>query len=311
MHDFFVDRLVHVASLNRFLGDVAAKSREGGGGIHDVAQSEMRGGNAVNLAHALGRLGLRVLLITHSDGAHAGMLKAAFQGLDVEVRAKPYPPGLTVAFEEETNVMVADGGGAADFGPALLTQSDWAALRRSKVVCSVNWAANRRGTELLEALREGLREGQTLFLDPADVRDRRGRLSGLVKRIRDGHLVDWVSVNEFEAKAIAKAAKVGVTGASDICRGLSKTLGVKVDVHGERTAVTCEGGSCAASKVKRVEPLRRTGAGDVWDAGSIFGVLDGMKDPARLRFANAAASLYLGSKDPLPPTLRQVQSAAG
>ena len=82
--------------------------------MHGIRQSEIRGGNAVNLAHALGRLGLRTLLVTHTEAAHEGLLRKSFEGLDVELRLKPLKAGMTVAFEERVNVMLGDGGGAAD-----------------------------------------------------------------------------------------------------------------------------------------------------------------------------------------------------
>ena len=99
MHDYFVDRLVHVGSLGGLTRSVEAKAATGGGGLHGIRQSEIRGGNAVNLAHALGRLGLRTLLVTHTETAHEGLLRKSFEGLDVELRLKPLKAGMTVAFE--------------------------------------------------------------------------------------------------------------------------------------------------------------------------------------------------------------------
>src|SRR5579863_763741 len=98
MHDYFVDRLVHSKSLRSLAKGVVEKAGSGGGGIHGVRQEDVRGGNAVNLAHALARLGLRTLLITHSDEGHLGLMKRAFEGLDAELRVKDSPAGLTVAF---------------------------------------------------------------------------------------------------------------------------------------------------------------------------------------------------------------------
>ncbi|HEY6283625.1 MAG TPA: hypothetical protein VIW22_06850, partial [Nitrososphaerales archaeon] len=108
MHDFFVDRLVHTKSFAGMIGTLSEKAAAGGGGLHGVPQEEVRGGNAVNLAHALARLGLRTLLITHSDRTHEPLLRETFEGLRAEVRVKPAPAGLTVAFEEKVNVMMGD-----------------------------------------------------------------------------------------------------------------------------------------------------------------------------------------------------------
>ncbi|HYC26404.1 MAG TPA: hypothetical protein VEB67_00085, partial [Nitrososphaerales archaeon] len=183
MHDFFIDRLVHTRSLRRLSQSMESKAKSGGGGIHGVRQSEVRGGNAVNLAHALGRLGVRTLLITHSEPAHAGMLLEAFDGLPVEVRVKDASAGLTVAFEERTNVMLGDVAGAGRFGPEMLDVEDWRSLNGCSVVCSANWAANSMGTKLLVALRKKLPAGTKVFLDPADFRDRVPDFNRLLRKI--------------------------------------------------------------------------------------------------------------------------------
>ncbi len=311
MHDYFVDRLVHVGSLGRLTRSVEAKVAEGGGGLHGIRQSEIRGGNAVNLAHALGRLGLRTLLITHAEAAHEALLRNSFQGLDVELHVKPLRAGLTVAFEEKVNVMLGDAGGAADFGPGLLDKTDWEGLRDSDVVCSVNWAANARGTELLVALKRTLGRGKTIFFDPADFRDRLRSFRALLRMISEKGLADWVSMNEEEGKAAAKALGLRAHDHRQVCKGLAAALKVSFDLHGLTESYTSDGLVVSVDKVRRTEPRRLTGAGDVFDAGSIYGRVHKFNDQKRLNFANVAARLYLQSRDPVPPTLDQVLEAAG
>ncbi|MDG6916377.1 MAG: carbohydrate kinase family protein [Nitrososphaerota archaeon] len=303
MHDYFVDRLVHVRGLEKTMGEVAEKAASGGGGIHGTSQEEIRGGNAVNLAHALARLGLRTLLITHCEPAHEHLLKSAFRGLRADLRVKPLPAGLTVAFEESTNVMLSDGRGASDFGPSVLSEDDWAGLEGSRVVCSVNWAANRRGTQLLQGLRRRLGPEKTIYIDPADFRDRLDRFKGLAKLISERRLVDWVSMNEFESLSAATTLGIESADRATRCLYLARALGVVFDLHCVDGAYTSEGTSVTASPARRVRTRRLTGAGDVWDAASIYGRLKGMDERARLRFANMAAALYLGGREPVPPTL--------
>jgi ribokinase len=309
MHDFFVDRLVHVKSLSAAMEVISDKAKAGGGGVHGVTQEEVCGGNAVNLARALAKLGLRTLLITHSDQVHEPLLEQAFEGLPVEVRVKPMPPGLTVAFEEKVNVMLGDVGGVDDFGPSALDPSDWDALARSRVVCSVNWAANSHGTELLLALRRRLGEDKPIFLDPADFRDRYAPFGLLLRQLESRHVVDWISMNEHEAVAAARSMGVGAAGLSELCRIVAGRLGVVFDLHGDSTSYTSEGTRVASARVRRVAPRRITGAGDVWDAGAIYGRLKGMDERDRLDFANRAARLYLRNKEPVPPTLEDVLRA--
>ncbi|MCL4355661.1 MAG: carbohydrate kinase family protein [Nitrososphaerota archaeon] len=307
MHDYFVDRLVHVRGLEKTMAEVAEKAASGGGGIHGVPQEEIRGGNAVNLAHALARLGLRTLLITHCEPAHEHLLKSAFRGLKADLKVKPLPAGLTVAFEESTNVMLSDGRGASDFGPSALDEDDWTGLEGSKVVCSVNWAANRRGTELLQALRRRLGAEKTIYIDPADFRDRLDRFMALARLISKGGLVDWVSMNEFESLSAATAMGIESADRASRCLYLARALGVVFDMHCVDGAYTSEGTRVTASPTRSIRTRRLTGAGDVWDAASIYGRLKEMDEQGRLGFANRAAKLYLEGKDPVPPTLSELK----
>jgi ribokinase len=307
MHDFYIDRLLYAGAMNGFTESLRDKASEGGGGIHGVRQEDVRGGNAVNLARALARLGLRTLLITHSDRTHEEILRQAFQDLDVVLRVKERPTALTVALEGDVNVMLGDGRGASDFGPALLDGGDWRALGNSRVVCSVNWAINRRGTELLLALRRRLGPRKPIFFDPADFRDRGKDFIDLLEVLTKKHPVDWISMDEHEAIATADALGVASGDLGETCRALAKRLGVVFDLHAHRASYSSEGTRVSTARVRTVRPLRLTGAGDVWDAGAIYGRLQGMDEPSRLEFANRAARLYLKNKDAEPPTLEQVK----
>ena len=310
MHDFYVDRLVHGESIDGVRRMLAEKASAGGGGIHGVAQDEIRGGNAVNLAIATARLGLKTLLITHSDKNHEPMLREAFHGLRAELHIKPAPPALTVAFEGEVNVMLGHERGASDFGPSRLEERDWEALEDSRLVCSMNWAANRKGTALLVALRRRLGRDKPIYLDPADFRDNIPGFKDLMRRIADRHLVDWLSMNELESLTAAESLGLGKGSLAEVCRGIAAKLGVVFDLHAVSKSLTSEGTRVAEANVGRVRARRFTGAGDVWDAAAIFGRLKGMEEPERLRLANRAAKLYLEGRDLLPPTLRQIRKGS-
>ena len=48
----------------------------------------------------------------------------------------------------------------------------------------------------------------------------------------------------------------------------------------------------------------------MWDAANILGYLAGLEVKERLLFANATASLYVGSSNGMPPTMQEVLSLA-
>ncbi len=311
MHDFFVDRILDVRSVRAFAKALTAKAREGGGGMRGYEQHDTAGGNAVNLAHALATLGLRTLLVTHSDAPHERMLLDPFRELDAEVRVKPLRPGLTVAVEAEKNVMVGDVGGAGEFGPELLTDDDWGAVARSSVVCVVNWSANRRGTDLLLAARERVGRQSRMFFDPADFRERTREFGELLAMIRKSRLADWISLNEYECIEAARILKSSSMDPERACAVIARSLGAAVDVHTERRAFSSDGVQTSEAVTEPVIPRRLTGAGDVWNAASIYCRLNGIAGSERLDFANTAARLYLQAPAPSPPRLAEVNRELG
>jgi ribokinase len=312
LHDFFVDRIVKAGEIRGLLRTVSRKSGQGGGGVHDVAQLDLRGGNAVNMAQALGRLGTATYLVTHSDMAHLELLSSGFRNLRVKLSIKALAPGLTVAIEGKAgqkmvNVMLGHLGGAGDFPPSILGEEDWRVMRDADVVCIANWAANRHGTELVKATREQ-RSGKLIYLDPADVRDRIRRYEELLVLMKRNHLIDWLSANEFEALATARLLGLRADRLDRLCRLVAAELGVRFDLHTERASFTSEGKEVFAHVVKRTRPSVLTGAGDVWDAASVHFALGGRGDQERIALADTAARAYLSSGEHLAPTETEVLS---
>ena len=315
LHDYFVDRVVLIRSLERTSELILKKAAEGGGGIHGVRQCEMKGGNAVNLAYALGRLGTRVFLLTHSDSAHEPLLRSTFEGLNVTLSVKRSAPGLTVALEATgdrrrgkriVNVMLGHSGGAGEFSPSMIDEDDWVALKESRIVCAVNWAANASGTDLLKALRGRLGKNHQIFVDPADVRDRLGEYKELLGVMRERNLANWLSLNEGEARATGTLLGIRERDLRELCRSISRELRLRVDIHADGGSYTSTGSDVVSGRSRRVVPKRLTGAGDVWDAASIHFFLEGREDGERLALANAAARYYVSGEEPEAPTRRDL-----
>src|SRR5208337_4048668 len=60
--DFFFDRLVLVPSLTNLFRQIELKAASGGGNLRGLIQTEVRGGNATNIAFALSSLSARTNL---------------------------------------------------------------------------------------------------------------------------------------------------------------------------------------------------------------------------------------------------------
>jgi ribokinase len=313
LHDFFVDRLVFSRKIGSLLETIAAKGEEGGGGIHDVAQAEVSGGNAVNLARVLTRLGTGTYLITHSDRVHQELLREGFDLSRATFSVKPLEPGLTVALEgkvgtRRVNVMLAHLGGAGEFSSALLNATDWRVMKASRIVCTLNWSANAFGTELLREIRRRMGEKKMVFLDPADMRDRILPYRSLLSASRKEHLFDWLSANEPEARITSRLLGVKKERPDQVCKEVAKALSIRFDLHTEHGSYTSDGREVQAHRVRPSVPAMLTGAGDVWNAASIHFFLTGSSDADRIELADIAAGLFVCSRDGRVPSRREVLS---
>jgi hypothetical protein len=105
----------------------------------------------------------------------------------------------------------------------------------------------------------------------------------------------------------------GVVADSDPERALRKlrrlNSGVLVMTRGEEGSVALDGDAFHVAPAFKVKVVDGTGAGDVFRAGFIYGVLQAWAVPDILRFANAAAALSCTKLGAIPsvPTLAEIQ----
>jgi ribokinase len=320
--DFYFDRIVRVPSFRNLIRQVELKGASGGGNLRGLSQAEVKGGNATNLAYALSSLSARTNLYCVGNSLARAVLSTPPAGC--KVRVIEGRPGYTMALEfpfkrKLVNVMLSDVGDISNFDGRELTRHDAMTLRKSDCVALVNWSSNAKGNELARRVF-GLsgREGRLNFIDLADVTGAESRVRALARNILDQGLVDVISLNENEARIVARTLSVGGLRRSydrrDVIRVsklLHDSLHVGVDVHTPiGSASSINQGVMWAGSFGKVSGFV-TGAGDVWDAGDIIGHLLGFKTEDRLRFANACAHLYITSKNARLPTLREVAYFAG
>ena len=104
-----------------------------------------------------------------------------------------------------------------------------------------------------------------------------------------------------------------ITGSSDPETALRKlrriTASVLCMTLGDAGCVALDGDRLHVAPAFRVTVVDNTGAGDVFRAGYIYGLLQGWDVPHRLRFANAAAAISCTRLGAIPsvPSLREVE----
>jgi len=315
--DFYFDRIVRVPSFRNLSEQVELKAASGGGNLRGFLQTEVKGGNATNLAYALSSLSVRTSLYCVGNSLTRAALSTPPAGCRVNVIEGR--PGYTMALEflfkrKPVNVMISDVGDISNFDGRELTRHDITTLRKSDCVALVNWSSNRKGNELASRVFAlNGREDRLNFIDLADVAGAESRVRALARNILGQGLVDVMSLNENEARIISRTLSVGRLRRSydrrDVIRVsnlLHDSLHVVVDVHTPiGSATSTNQGAAWVGSLGKVSGFV-TGAGDVWDAGDIIGHLLGVIPEDRLRFANACAHLYLTSKNARLPTLREV-----
>lgn len=319
MPDFFVDRIVKLESKEMLFEALNEKANRGGGSIRGIPTSDVKGGNAVNVAYCLAKLGVNVALFTVADQNGAVMIKQAFSqfGDKATLRISSGKSGLTTSFEfpngeSKVNVMVSDIGDNANYGPERISsEADRSVLRKADGVMIVNWASNEKGTELAEY---SFRNSPSAFhfLDPADIETRKNDFRDSLVKLSG--MIDTLSLNENECNSLSDALGIGSLlrspySADDVrsaAKKIADKVGISTDLHTKLGAAWSNGRESEFVHGIKVEPKIMTGAGDAWDAADVLGYLAGLDARERLLFANCCASLFIRDNSGEPPTMNKV-----
>ncbi|MGH9933486.1 MAG: carbohydrate kinase family protein [Nitrososphaerales archaeon] len=317
MHDFFIDRIVQLNDLDSLLDAASAKIESGGGSIRGIEQTEIKGGNAVNVAYALAKLGAKTSLITIADSYGSGILKNAFLPFkDSKLIVKNGTQGYTISLEVsknkgKANVMISDVGDTGNFGADRLGKRELSLIQSAPAVMITNWASNMKGTELALKAFKTSKKDALCFLDPADISTRRDDFKNSLMKL--GVHLDILSINENECRLLLQSLTLGPLpmgysseDVGDAAKKLAEKLSITVDVHTPRGAATSTGSETVFVQSFDVGVRITTGAGDVWDAADVIGYLCKLDASDRLLFANACSALYVSSEDASAPALKEV-----
>ena len=320
--DFFIDRIIQLKSKEHFFESILQKTKYGGGSIREFNAIEKKGGNAVNVAYALATLGVKVVLFTIADKVGSAFLSNTFSkfGDIIQLRITDGSNGLTTALEFHSenggaseNIMLNHLRGIADIGPEIInSNSDLSILKDSSAVVFLNWGSNNKGSNLIEYVFKNSSKSSFHFLDPADIDNRKSEFKEMLIQNKDN--IDTLSINENECNSLCKAFDFNKNilyensniKLKKIVEELSTILEIKICLHTRTGSIWSDGNDSFFASAFETNVVNLTGAGNCWDSGYIFSTLAGLKIEERLLFANAFASLYVGSPDAEPPTIEKV-----
>jgi sugar/nucleoside kinase (ribokinase family) len=327
MPDFFHDRLINLdcdaACFSSMIADVAKRK---GGSIDGIAQTDMRGGNAINTASALAALGAKVTPIVCTNKLGFQQIKFYLERYRVDLSHIKIAEkaSLTTALELKTengkaNVMIRDLGALADFGPLDLTDRDYELIENADYICLFNWAGTKKyGTALAETVfRRAKAKGKgKTYYDTADPTPNRDKIPELMEKVLKTRQVDVLSLNENEAICYAAILNDEISEqhgkrrfdelAMDAARVLAKHLPARIDLHTTAFSATFTKKNEIIVPAFKVKALRATGAGDAWNAGNILGDGNALSDECRLALANAVSACYLSDPEGMHPTRRKL-----
>jgi ribokinase len=332
--DFFIDRIIKISSLNYLADVVEKKINVGGGSIRGLNSTDVKGGNAVNVAYCLARLGVKVDLFTVADEVGCSVLNTVFRKFSSQVRlhVKNGKHGLTTIFEftdssfSVSNVMLSDVGDNVNFGPESIESIDndvaLSILASSTAVVLTNWASNLKATELMEYVFKNS-ANSVHFLDPADISERRVEFIEDIKN--HSELIDLLSINENELLQIihslsntgdivpisdennGTAVSITPLNLCKYCMFLCNYFKFNLCIHTVIGSAWSDG--CKIVFVNSIPPSKInivSGAGDSWNSAFLFGHLLNFTDEEKLCFANLVAFLYLENIYNDPPSLLDI-----
>jgi ribokinase len=308
MHDFSIDRIIRIDSISEMYSYLIEKAKQGGGSIRNVSELDIKGGNAVNVAYCLAKLGMKVHLFTIADEIGSAILKQIFSkfGNKVNLKISKGKHGLTTVIEfpnengRKVNVMLGYLGDIDNFGPEKVQSKDHKnILATADAVVITNWASNLKGTELVEYVFNNTKKEALRFIDPADIDTRKEEFFQSLKKLSDS--VDVLSINENELNSIASCFNSNIRISKDnlnakniqmAAKIIAKEIQINVDLHTEIGSASSNGDKYFFWPSFPCTVKTITGAGDNWDSADIVGYLAGLDPINRLLISNAYASLY-------------------
>ncbi len=322
--DFFVDHFVMVQSLDKLIDGLKQLAKQGGGNLLGNEQFIRRGGNAVNTASALHTLGLQPKLIATTDDHGASLLKALVAPeLDLSHIHVDGRLSSTVSIETEyegrnVNLMISDSGSAREFSFSDLTSEDIKAIRGSSLVALVNLNHNKKGSELAHDLFQFVKESSRsiTFMDMGDPSSNPELVKKLITQVISKDLVDVFGLNENEVGWVARSISDDSSRWRDVqsnptdwlkaAQFVSTETRVQIDLHTPHFTATIKEDETITVPSFSVESRVVCGAGDAWNAGNIYGILQNLLPEDRLILANAVAALYVSSASAKHPHLTEI-----
>ncbi len=313
MADLFIDRLVKVTnSLDDFVMSIKSCHQRGGGNVFGNEQEIVFGGNAGNLARALGVLNVKTTLAVATNELGKALARQYLETLPVDLIVHPVKnASMTVALEfidleqhTSRNVMLSDAGDLRELKVDEFLNTVNAIITQHQVIAIVNQASNDHYAELVVKTHERATADTKFFLDLADLSSRtRSFVKNLAREIFHLPKLEWVGMNENECTYLVKYLlekniqphddEALMSAAKRLSESFQKPTWL---LHTAKYSAAFKDGNlitkAATFPLTRVS--RTTGAGDTWNAGFLASIIQQSNDLQQaLIHANAFAAYFI------------------
>lgn len=298
--DFFLDHFIKIDDPDHFFSELDRVRRAGGGNVPGFKQHILHGGNACNTATLLSALGLSPHFICRTNEEGLGLLRTYIPNGNLDHVKTDGQMAMTAALElvpEHANIMV-NYADPIEFGFSDLDEKDRALIKTADLVCVVNWALNKKGTDLARGILK-IASGQT-FMDTADPSFRKQDIPELISILETGS-PKMLSLNDNEAlwyashyspRILERRRERGIEiKAAEI---LSSKISSSIFLHTKWYSVLVQNGK-AGGRIPsfNTKGIQFTGAGDSWNGGMLAGKMFGLPDEDSILFANGVAGFYV------------------
>lgn len=302
--DFFLDIVIEPnMSYPQLINKINSTFNRGGGNIPGSVIEIVMGGNACNVAQALGFLGVPTSFISETSILGSHLLE--FEMNKIGVRNAVSSNGTlasTVIFEipksgGKNNIMFNSPGSLPDYSPDKLTTNQWKILQDSSCIVITN-IQNQFFESLVQSILDEIPSSTFVSIDFSDLTSHQKRIPNIIKEIliSGSRTPSMIVGNENEIKILNKSPKsspkVAVRQLSydypEILFGLHMTRSGELWLSGELL-------NKQASYNVKIE--RASGAGDAWHAGLLIGIQGKLSYGKAIDLANASAGYKIANNN--------------
>lgn len=300
--DFFLDIVIEPnMSYPQLINKINTTFNRGGGNIPGSVIEIVMGGNACNVAQALGCLGCLPSFISETSALGYHLLEFEMRKLGVRIIVSTTGTlASTVIFEipnsgEKNNVMFNSPGSLPDYSPDKLTTNQWKILQDSSCIVITN-IQNQFFESLVQSILDEIPSSTFVSIDFSDLTSHQKRIPNIIKEIfiSGSKTPSMIVGNENEIKILNKSLKsspkVAVRQLSydypEILFGLHMTRSGELWLSGELLNKQAS---------YQVEVKRSSGAGDAWHAGLLLGLQGNLSYENALNLANSSAGFKIAN----------------